>query len=61
MFLSAVPVVLLLLSSQASAPVPAGPDIELLDAAKLGQLDRTKELLSRAPGSTPRTGAALRR
>ena len=50
MLLSAVPVVLLLLSSQASARVPAGPEIELLDAAKLGLLDRTKELLSMGGG-----------
>jgi ankyrin repeat protein len=48
MFLSAVFVVLLL--SQASAPAPAGLESELLDSAKLGQLDRTKELLSKGAG-----------
>jgi uncharacterized protein len=46
MFLSAVSIVLVL----SQAPAPAGPEIELLDAAKLGLLARTKELLAMGAG-----------
>jgi ankyrin repeat protein len=41
---------LVLLASQASAIAQTKPDIDLIDAAKLGELARTKELLSRGAG-----------
>ena len=38
-------VFLVLFFNQTTAPAPTRPDIDLLDAAKLGQLARTKQLL----------------
>lgn len=48
MFVPAVLVSLLL--GQASAPAPTRQDIDLLDSAKLGQLARIEELLSKGAG-----------
>ena len=43
-------VFLVLFFNQTTAPAPTRPDIDLLDAAKLGQLARTKQLLSMGAG-----------
>jgi ankyrin repeat protein len=61
MFLSAVFAVLIFATSQSPAPAHTTPDLEVLDSAKLGDLTRTRDLLSRgaAVNTADRRGFTL--
>ena len=63
MFVSAVFAILTFAVSQVSARPQAAPEIAVLDSAKLGDVARTRELLSRgaAINTADRRGFTLRK